>query len=346
MLQAVVSNFNESSLTGKKKAEKNKTKQQKKSIEHAHALLWLFIHSFYLSTWSVIFIFFLRAVSTRARRSSHIQCVMIATWVQSCFDCYVFVVGRKYCTSIGQLYWQELNLYNLSSYIYLSHISCRNHREGHIPESLLAQWNLPSEHGCQQDCCEWTRNGCLSWSMQDHVSKVRCMHVNLIEEDKVMLHIASFSNLMHCASVTHAWIYVLSHGCTHTCTSKSQLVSLASPDSCWRLCETRPIIADIFLSSEAAYGTPFVSKPFDAYRQTIQSVLQNYSMRVAKPFDPCYKTIRCMLPNHSIHVANPFDACCQTIRSALQNHSMRVAKPFDPCCKTIRTVFPNHLILN
>ena len=302
-------------------------------------------HSFILSFHLECNFFFLPAVSTRARRSSHIQCVMIATWVQSCFDCYVFVVGRKYCTSIGQLYWQELNLYNLSSYIYLSHISCRNHREGHIPESLLAQWNLPSEHGCQQDCCEWTRNGCLSWSMQDHVSKVRCMHVNLIEEDKVMLHIASFSNLMHCASVTHAWFYVLSHGCTHTCTSKSQLVSLASPDSCWRLCETRPMNHRHFslkwgcLWDTVCFKTIrcvlpnhsiCVAKLFNACCQTIRSALQNHSMHVAKPFDPRCKSIRCMLPNHSICDAKPFDACCQTIWFVLQNHSNRVSKPFDP----------------
>ena len=39
VLQAAVSNFNESSLTGKKKKQKKKQNKTKKTIEHAHALL-------------------------------------------------------------------------------------------------------------------------------------------------------------------------------------------------------------------------------------------------------------------------------------------------------------------
>ena len=88
----------------------------------------------------------------------------------------------------------------LGSFLVFSNLD-HNHRWGHIPESLLAQWCLPSEHGCQQDCCEWVWNSCLSWPMQDHLSEVR--YTNIIEGDEGMC--------MHylCASVAQLFICII-----------------------------------------------------------------------------------------------------------------------------------------
>ena len=76
-----------------------------------------------------------------------------------------------------------------------------------------------------------------------------------------------------------------------------------------------------------------LSATVDPCCKTIQSALQNHSIRVAKPFDLRCKTVQCVFPNHSIRVAKPFDLRCktvqcvfQTIRSTLQNHSNHVVR--------------------
>ena len=78
---------------------------------------------------------------------------------------------------------------------------------------------------------------------------------------------------------------------------------------------------------------PLCCKVFDVCCITIQSILQNHSIRIAKPFDPHCKTIwstlqtvRSALQNYSIWVAKPFNPM-------LQIHSIRVTKPFDPRSK-------------